>query len=524
MTTSNMDQPAPPWKVFAVVSLAIFCGGSAAYYGIAGLPKGPEKFTCDLLHFVNDELCVTANPPNAQTGYQMVNQLEGYLQAIYVSLLTWLAFLVHEIKQPKNTDKKKKNKKEGNIHDADKATASLNSFDLQQDHPKEPEPTKSKNRISKRIANFLTAPNICVWVLLIAPTIIFVAATINHGEQGLAVFVMALVAIYVAAEHYSSLERQGNIVRRQERATDNLERQLGSLSNALGTSYSQQVIFRSYAKTANEMPSAAVQRGIYAIYKYPDIDSKWWSSDVKDVWEKYFAIKGDTLFDSIREGRRKKILFVVTDVPLKLSPKKGDGGMKFAKFIGLAWYWVCLNEAAKKVEGAEYDIMVANTSNWIHVVDNQVFQLIGTPPDSLRVRDLNFDINVIAYDEDESVSGAEEAGKNLVNWAISNIERLAERGTSAEEYLRSVLMYSFIQRGWEGDHEIDLSGIKSLLPVLGLQAWLDRRPPDCPPYLAGVAPDLCASILYEFMKRHKQQNESQPAEGPKPTDFGLELQ
>jgi hypothetical protein len=546
---------------------------AAAYYGTLGHPTDLKEVICHFRHF---DFCGLPHPPSGQPDY--AKQLEGYFQAIFVTLLTVQAFLVHNIKQPSSSDlqqdhpiqpgppksKEKISKRIVNFLRSSRfcvvvlliipaiifSAATINKGEqgvavfviplvatyaslltwlafqvhdfkqLSSSSFQPSEPPKSKQKISSRIVNFLTVPAFCVWVLLIIPTLVFVAAIINQGEQDLAIFVLALAAIYVAAEHYSSLERQGNIVRRQELATDKLEWQLGSLSNALGTPYSQKVIFKAYAKTASE----TVQPGIYAIYKYPDIDSKWWSSDVKNVWAKYFSIQGETLFYSVRKGKRKKILFVVTEVPLSLKGKAGDGGLSFSKFIGIAWYWICLDEAAKNDPNAEYDIMVANTSNWVHVVDNQVYQLIGTPPDNLRVRDLNFDTNMIAYGKGKRVDGAEEAGKNLVKWAITNIVRFAERGVPAEEHLHSVLMRLLIEKGWGGDHDIDLQGMKGLLDDLGLQAWLEGKLCNCPPKLVKKAPDLCASILYEFMKRHRQQHNSHSADNPKPTDIALELQ
>ncbi|MGF6873022.1 hypothetical protein [Paraburkholderia sp. MM5477-R1] len=521
MPTAAAELPKT-WKIYAAVGLSFLCTGFAAYYGMRGLPRRPETLVCHWFLNVNPRLCDVQSSGSTQ--------IEGYLQAIYVVLLACLAFLVHAIKRPTGSRSEKIEVKSPLVDGRkDQAKGSESPSWESEEHGK---PVKVSNGgWFYRLNMLITGPKFCVLVLLIFPSIVFIFATISHGEPGPAVFVMALVAIYVAAEHYSSLERQGSIVLRQEIATDRLERQMESLANALGTSYSQRQILDAYSKTEDEVGDSASMRGIYAIYKYPDIDQEWWTPNLPDdVWRDYFSSAKQTLFNSIKRGRRTKILLVVTDPPpLVISnDARDEKADKFIKLLGIAWYCVCLHEAAKAVKDADYQIKIATTSNWMHVVDNQVFQLIGTPPDKLSVRDLNFDINVIVTDSQDSDRVAQAAKRNLVNWAINDIVRVSERGTSAEEYLGAILMSLFIERKWGADHSIDRKGVEGLLEDLGLEAWENEgKLFNCPDNRKQIARKFFIELLYEFIQRRplKQQapdDDSREIRGP--TDIGWELQ
>jgi hypothetical protein len=495
--TANALAKKPPSLIGPFI-IFILCSSVALLYGVYGFPPEVQQPVCNFLTLLNNHLCDVSGHQQ-HTGYE--SELESWTQGIFVAVLTGLAFWAHWVRQSRH-------------------------------HP--------------GATSVIRHPWVCVPLLFGIPTILFFAAMIHHGHQDAAIFVMAIAAIFVAAEHFIALKEQESIAadlantqRRQQSVTMNLatamriqasqmqgqtadlgmitsrvsaqaaaidavskdlREQVGSVRNALGTSYSQRLMYDAYRKKPEQ--NDATQRrhrltGIYAVYKHLDIDEVWWDCNVGDIWKNYFLYTEKTLFSSLKEGGREN-LTIVTEMPIRWSGENDDlQAMYFSRFIGLMWYCIVLKHAAASLFGgnahliSKYDIRIASLSNWIHVIDDRVFQILGAPPDNLVVRDLTFDIHI---------SKDSKSAENLAKWAINDIKRASRRGVPASEYICSKFSHGAVMNALGPDQTLTDRAVEDMLDGVGMKKWIDARKFDFPHQHDGdTIRHFCREIFYEFM-------------------------
>jgi hypothetical protein len=163
-------------------------------------------------------------------------------------------------------------------------------------------------------------------------------------------------------------------------------------------------------------------------------------------------------------------------MPFRIVP--ADGQMvsvkervyQFQQFAGLLWHTVVLRRAARALaeeQGilANYEIQIGKSSNWMHVVDETVFQLFGEPPKSVYLRDLTMDTN---RRQDS------EAGRNLAKWAVEDIQRVALRCISSVDYLCAAVSHALLVKGIKADTLYD-GVLVEVLDALGFSYWCKER-------------------------------------------------
>ncbi|WP_321960473.1 hypothetical protein [Paraburkholderia sp. J7] len=400
-------------------------------------------------------------------------QEETSFQGVFVLALTFLAFLMHGLESA--------GKKEGH---GEAATAG-----------------------TSRLRRWAGNPH----VRFAVPTLIFFAAMIRRSHDDAAVFLMAVLAIYVAAEHFVALQQQHATARSilwemsqqaeeikkhtsglgalqtdlKRRATEvgdviaELNRQVGSIRNSLGTPYSQRQLYKAYGVPVDPRRAATPKgygAGIYAVYRLLDIDGEWLDAPRKQKWPLYFDKNPprETLYSALMRGRRDRVL-IITDMPLRLvkpwsdaSEPDRDRATDFLRFIGLVWHTVVLEQAARDLQAehgvrANYDVRVGDSSNWMHVVDGTVYQLLGKPPGQVYLRDLTLDIT----------REGERTGMNLVNWAVEDIMRSASRAASARDYICAVFsQVLMIRRLYQMDLPLLPGIVDQILLDIGFGDWL----------------------------------------------------
>lgn len=332
------------------------------------------------------------------------------------------------------------------------------------------------------------------------PMFIFLFAMIKYRHTDTAVFLMAIVAIYVAAQHYVALEKQNVTIEKtlskineqaneiethtselrgiresfKEQITD-LKLEVVSVKNALGTAYSQKTLYDQYRNPANSTP---FNSGIYAVYHLLDIDQQWLRAPGNDRWETYCKPNAypESLYAALLEGRRSRIL-IVTEMSSRLvhpdpsSETDGSRSTDFEKFVGLMWHTVVLRRVARVLAEAgiftDYEIRVGYSSNWMHVIGGMVFQLFGEPPNNIYLRDLTLE-NYQRHDK--------LAGENLVKWAMEDVQRVASRGISSVDYLCAVMSHALLmRRRYKPEDQLSEGYLHDILKALGFEYWLKNQ-------------------------------------------------
>lgn len=294
-------------------------------------------------------------------------------------------------------------------------------------------------------------------VMFVTPSVLFLFAMMDKYQA--AVFTMALIAIFVAAEHFSGLTEQKRLLEKQDAVARDLRRHVDSLAHVFGLEQGKQLLYDAYRETSSGQK-------ITAIIKYFDIDAVWWQTAEDDDWGRYEnSGASGTLYDSLLKSPCSDILFVC-DMALPV----GDGllnseyAKQFNNLAGMAWQWIVLDSVAKK-RGDEYrfQIRIASASSWMHVADGKVFQiLLGDVPANNRVRDL-------------TLTTASNAPVRLVEWAEGEIEYAAEGSCSAEEYLCATLCRQAQQMVKRSDEDLDDAQIEKILQQLGMNAWISFK-------------------------------------------------
>lgn len=324
-------------------------------------------------------------------------------------------------------------------------------------------------------------------VMFGAPAIFFFLAMLHKYQAG--VFAMALVAIYVASEHYSNLVQQRGLLDQQDIVVKNLGVHVGRLSVAFGLDEGKSHLYSAYAQSTKR---------IRGIIRFVDIDHQWWDleedeekkkADRYEYWPRYFE-SGDptTLYESLKAAPCDDVLFVC-DVSFPFSGVGAniDRAIQFNNFIGMAWQWLVFSQVARERPRCSVQYRAASASSWMYVANDHVYQVVpGERPRDSKVRDMTLSDNAAAQ-------------SRLVVWAEAEIERAAEGSCSAEEYLCSTfcwIAHTIVHHGDPlGDNHIDAT-----LEKLGMSEWIAQiyqfveRPPSEQPLRM-----KCRAILNRFL-------------------------
>jgi hypothetical protein len=203
--------------------------------------------------------------------------------------------------------------------------------------------TKYKLWFESQVANdsvnffrhgFLSVPPLVFKAFLIflslLPPITF-ALSMTEAYQP-AVFVMAMVAIFVAAEHYGGLSETEQ---KLERDVDNLENRLDRLLNADGLSEWKKELYGDYRKA---------EERIDAVIRHFDIDTRWWKYQ-NNPWVEYVedsVNNNDTLLSVLLSERCKASLcrsfrFLILLRALKI---RRTTSASFWGWHGRSWYFL----------------------------------------------------------------------------------------------------------------------------------------------------------------------------------------
>lgn len=325
-----------------------------------------------------------------------------------------------------------------------------------------------------------------------------------------AIFLMAVIAIYVAFEHLSELGEQRELVvdqsallGEQEKMLEKYAQRLDSLANAVGLESGRREIYTAY-KSENEK--------IMAIVHFFEIDIQWFRAEdeVRDYKKQSPAA---TFYDSLKNV--PEVLFVA-DLPLplrKLGPYPIDEAQlsnQFNNLLGLAWQWRMLDDMVKDNQSEtkrKFQIKIASTSNWIHVTNKRVYQILpGKVSRGTRVRDLTIDL---ADDDAQLVS--------LRAWAQEEIYQAAERGSDGQEFLCAAIFSRFLS-GEPPDYAVlTRSGLGDILRDLGMEEWIGKHAD----YVEGLVmsredlTERCLDIFQKFLiaVTHEGQQTSSLSEG-----------
>ncbi|WBS05269.1 hypothetical protein OU994_13770 [Pseudoduganella sp. SL102] len=324
------------------------------------------------------------------------------------------------------------------------------------------------------------------------PLVIFTFAMSDVYEP--AVFVMALVAIYIAAEHYGGLVATEN---KLDATGEDLRNRASDLSELVGRVLDADGL-ASWRTEVYEMYSRATRR-VDAVIRYFDIDPEWWQCGRgQKPWAQYGAIAASgtgTLLSALM-ACQAKVQFI-GHMPLPLfdgnATSVNQKGVFFRNFLGLAWQLVVFDmvrERRASSPGGLADspglddtcdpapatarprylrVRIAQAASWMHVIDRNVFQVIERGSDgNSTVRELTRSMR------------DPKARRTLSGWARSNVRHFAHRGSSAEEYVFSTLRHAALclDDGFVEHQSIDPLALERLLNGLGLQEFIEMPKPD----------------------------------------------
>ncbi len=332
------------------------------------------------------------------------------------------------------------------------------------------------------------------------PVVIFVLAMYQAYQP--AVLVMALVAILVAAEHYSGLTlqereldeqkaqltQQANLLKdtqeAQSKQSEALQAQAEMLSRQAQTLKDASTELSELNKSTTRLLSDAglwqFVDAVYTAYMYApniravvrlhQIDKQWWvaASDAMakrlagkpatDPWKSYFdlSLRPDAAANGVTLARALQVTparpqvcgAFVTDLPMPGSEewRRREGDLEeplFQDLLGLAWQLVVLNHLRAK-HGDDFTVSawVSRPLCWVHATDRKVFQVLRRVP-----REQSALLIIADTGGDEALcSDAEmDSARSIVAWAHDEIQRYVERGTRAEEYVFAALRYAMIK-------------------------------------------------------------------------------
>ncbi|RKE25889.1 hypothetical protein B0G76_7454 [Paraburkholderia sp. BL23I1N1] len=372
-----------------------------------------------------------------------------------------------------------------------------------------------------------------------------------------AVFVAALVAIFVAAEHYHSLSTQTeqlnamldkvvHIANSTQLSLNTaglaifMEKVYGAYSradtvHAIVRDHSIEVEWWAMANAEYKSASTTTDKSVSGVAptRSPAIDNDW----LKSVWDQYKTDREATkpkrkltVFHALTEARDIKVVdvdsgqchykkqrgvsaaFFVSSMPLPGSSEwldyvKEDRQAKlFEDLLGLAWECINLDEV-REFLGLDDSIgeWISRPLSWMHATDREVWQVIK--------REELSDSNVLAVadlSEDRSNMMDRVMSRKTIELSQSEIRLYVQRGVPAQEYLCSVLCFAMTESsGTNVDGQP--SQIAFALEKLGLSQWLDL-PENMPDREACKA--VCVGIFVDFIRRFAQKQVSRIEERP----------
>jgi hypothetical protein len=368
-----------------------------------------------------------------------------------------------------------------------------------------------------------------------------------------AVLVAALVAIFVAAEHFGKLseqekilEVQGEQLNKSRKALTETDYKLRSvvkkvlrISNSIQLSLNKagieifmQEVYESYSRA----------RTIYAVLRDHKIEKEWWDhaemafaagQDLAAVWTWYEAAKPA----ESKRDRRMTLYMALTeerDGSVPGSDKKvGEGGIGiqsayfvssmampetdewkecdpvelFEDLLGLAWECLVLDRVRKKLHiNDSIGEWISKPLCWTHATDKEVWQLIRRNKfaDSIVVKTAD-----IVAGNDSQLN--RKLSENVIESTQAEIRRYLRRGVPAEEYLSAVLCYARIDDAdavlHGADIEIVYNNIHLCLCKINMKAWLkstaaenDYRKYSLAEEGMKIREKICVAIFKEFIE------------------------
>jgi hypothetical protein len=291
--------------------------------------------------------------------------------------------------------------------------------------------------------------------LSILPAGIFAVAMQDAYEPS--VFVMALVAIFVAAEHYVGLKET-------EETVEHVISSVGILLNADGMARWKRQLYVEYRDS---------EYRIDAVVRHFDIDMLWWHCN---GWADYLEraeTNTETLLNVLTHSKAK--VQFVADLPLPDLGGNGDQAVSFRNLLGLAWNLIVFAEAKQRRGGLPLNkadaylaaprrylrIRISSAPAWMHVVDSSTYQVIEHGDLTLS--------SVRRLDSDRmSVAGR----ARLSDWGRRNIRQFAFRGSPGEEYLLSCMRAAALNIA-PAKRDLLNVDIRGLLNALGMKDYLD---------------------------------------------------
>lgn len=415
---------------------------------------------------------------------------ESWMLALLVVAYTFVVFLVHVNRADEKRARKVAHRRraiEGGLGDA--AVGRVLSPMSGRPSSDGKLASTTPESVSRLIRTIFISP-LFLWFFCYLPAFLLFGGMVWEGYEDAVVLALAFAAIFVAAEHYSSLEQQHKLVETQRTVLHKIQNELSegvaSIANSLGHSTGIKVIYEAYRDPHRPQTTGEIQarlkmdypldyevpiqseRGdpcVYSIYRFFDIDDEWWSSN---NWGEYCGRRSSTLFNRLVDGHRIQLTYVAPFIhPLfEAEGAKRDRALFFKKFIGLVWHFAVLWQVRDCLERnscdhCEHCIRIADTSLWLHVIDRSVYQIMGNETGkNVKVRDLTIEMEAIASD--------------LVRWARREIEALARRGAAAEEYICSCLIDAHKSIPTDGNATLD-GYEEALLRRLGFEDWWEER-------------------------------------------------
>jgi hypothetical protein len=328
---------------------------------------------------------------------------------------------------------------------------------------------------------------------------------------------MALIAIIVAAEHYSGLLAAVKDLRQVEGYTS-------TLAENAGLSHFVKEVYERYAYA----------KEIHAVVRLHDIDPVWWTfakAKGKDPWPPYFEHAKKLQIPTSDQRNLARVLTrvpdssaqdkvllsacFVTDLPMPGSKEwesrlKDEDEPLLCDLFGFAWQWIVLQQAHSPPE-VECRAWVSRPLCWVHATDRVVFQVLRR-----KLRSRSSVLVIADRDAMPPSPAAEETYRGMVQWAKEEVRRYAERGCAAEDYLLAVLRHAALQGSKTGDAELVSKGaatddLRYLVELLGFDAFLQSSWRRSEPHLAVLDDevlrttpgDLFAKALLELFPRRR---------------------
>ncbi|WP_233886344.1 hypothetical protein [Paraburkholderia flagellata] len=389
-----------------------------------------------------------------------------------------------------------------------------------------------------------------LWLVSLIPVVVYTVGMMSAYQP--AVFVMALAAIFVAAEHYGKLSSQKvrltELIQQSDRQVNDLTRIANSTQLKLsteGVAVFIQDVYRAYFRSSV----------IYGVVRSHTIDDEWLipaMSSPRAAWDDYLNFKSPKGADGLparftmasslmasprsRAGRRTLMAHFVSDMPLPMrfhtetetetgtetETETGTGtGTEtetelseevvnsqkarqryFTNLLGLAWECVVFDEVRRNLSpDSEIGSWISKPFCWAHATDQEVWQVI-------EWEDFQQSIVVKVADASDSTQNvlARLMSEKIIDSTQSEIRRYVRRGGTSEEYLCAMLCYAacaknnahanlILSDDGARDPKVDKDTLASILGVLDWESYIGKSSDS--QYEARRA--LCLNIFERFI-------------------------